>query len=63
MKKDLGLAVDAAKAVNAPLALGSVTHSVYTLMSNSPTYAAKDFSSVYQLLAGGDIAPTGDKKQ
>ena len=49
MKKDLGLAVDAAKAVNAPLALGSLTHSVYTLMTNTG-YAGKDFSSVYQML-------------
>lgn len=52
MKKDLGLAVDAAKAVNAPLALGSLTHSIYTLMTNSG-YAAKDFSSVFQMLAAG----------
>ena len=53
MKKDLGLAVDAAKAVGAPLALGSVTHSLYTLMTNNG-YANKDFSSVYQLLSGGE---------
>jgi 3-hydroxyisobutyrate dehydrogenase len=50
--KDLGLALDAAKSVGAPLPSGSVVHSLYGIMSSIDA-GDKDFSAVYELLSGG----------
>jgi 3-hydroxyisobutyrate dehydrogenase len=51
MAKDLGLAMDAAKTVNAPLALGAAAFNVYaTMMANGQ--GGKDFSAVYAWLNG-----------
>lgn len=49
MKKDLGLALDAAASVDAPLPLGAVSHQLYTLLSNSGM-SKKDFSVIFQFL-------------
>ncbi len=51
MLKDMGLAADAAKSVNAPLPTGAVAASLYSVMSNNGM-GRKDFSAVYKLLAG-----------
>jgi hypothetical protein len=50
MQKDLGLAADAAKSVNAPLPLGAAAYNLYCIMSNAG-YSKKDFSAVYEFLA------------
>jgi len=50
MLKDLGLAVNAASNVKEPLALGSVAHQVYTLLSKNG-YGHLDFGSVYKFLS------------
>jgi 3-hydroxyisobutyrate dehydrogenase len=52
MQKDLGLALEAARAVNAPLPTGSAAHAVYALMT-SAGWGKKDFSGVFKFLAGG----------
>ena len=49
MKKDLTLALDAAKAVNASLPLGTNAHGLYGLLCDSG-YAGKDFSVVFDYL-------------
>lgn len=49
MTKDLGLAVEAAKAAGAPLALGGLAYQLYTLMVTHG-YGGKDFSVVYEYL-------------
>lgn len=46
----------AAKAVNAPLPLGSAAYNLYAILSNAG-YSKKDFSSVYQFLANVDKGP------
>ena len=51
MLKDMGLAADAAKSVNAPLPTGGAAASMYSIMSNNGM-GRKDFSAVYKLLAG-----------
>ena len=51
MQKDLGLAGDAAKSVNAPLPLGGTAYNMYNIMNNSG-YGKKDFGSVYKYLSG-----------
>jgi len=51
MLKDMGLAADAARSVNAPLPTGAVAASMYSVMSNNGM-GRKDFSAVYKLLAG-----------
>jgi len=57
MKKDLGLAVDAAAQVKAPIPMGSTAAQLYTILSNN-NYGSKDFSSVYKFLSTN----SGDKK-
>eukprot|EP01133_Synstelium_polycarpum_P011611 gene11611-13555_t len=49
MNKDLGLAVDSAKAIGEPLPLGSAAHQLYTMMV-ARGFGAKDFSVVYEFL-------------
>ncbi|XP_042234893.1 3-hydroxyisobutyrate dehydrogenase, mitochondrial-like isoform X2 [Homarus americanus] len=49
MTKDLGLAQDAATKTLSPTPLGSLSHQIYRLMTNSGL-AEKDFSSVFQFL-------------
>lgn len=51
MAKDLGLALDAAKAAGAPLATGSAALSVYQMLM-AHGMGGKDFSAVYAFLAG-----------
>jgi 3-hydroxyisobutyrate dehydrogenase len=53
MLKDLGLALDAAKSVGAPLPTGSAAAATYTLMA-AHGWGGKDFSSVYAFLAGSN---------
>jgi len=52
MAKDLGLALDAAKTVGAPLFTGAVAHAVYMQMM-AQGHGGKDFSAVYAFLNGG----------
>jgi 3-hydroxyisobutyrate dehydrogenase len=60
MAKDLGLALDAAKAVGAPLSTGAAAHAVYqTMMAHGQGH--KDFSSVYEWLSGS--ASSGHEKK
>ena len=49
MKKDLGLAADAASAVNEPLPIGSLAFQLYSLMCANGG-AEKDFSAMIQFL-------------
>ena len=51
MAKDLGLALEAARAVGAPLSTGAAAHAVYQLMM-AQGQGGKDFSAVYEFLAG-----------
>lgn len=51
MQKDLGLALDAAKSVNAPLPTGAASYNMYNLMSASGK-GKKDFGGVYKVLSG-----------
>jgi len=55
MAKDLGLALDAAKTIGAPLPTGSAAFAVYQMML-AQGHAGKDFSAVYPFL-GGALAP------
>jgi len=50
MRKDLGLAAQAAQAVNVPLPAGSTALAMYELISQHG-YGKKDFGSVYEFLA------------
>lgn len=49
MRKDLGLALDAAKAVDAPLPTGGLAHTLYSVMTNKG-YGKRDFSSIFEFL-------------
>ena len=51
MLKDLGLAMDAARSVGAPLPTGSAAAAVYTLMTQHGA-GGKDFSAVYEFFRG-----------
>ncbi|KAE8232740.1 hypothetical protein CF326_g2229 [Tilletia indica] len=51
MAKDLGLAQDAAKAEGVPMALGTLTSSVYTHLANNEAFQNKDFSVVFKALS------------
>lgn len=51
MRKDIGLAADAAKNVGAPVALGTQAHELYRLMEQHG-FGKKDFSSIYKFLKG-----------
>jgi len=51
MAKDLGLAMDAARAVSAPLPTGSAAAAIYALLL-ARGEGARDFSVVYELLQG-----------
>jgi 3-hydroxyisobutyrate dehydrogenase len=55
MAKDLGLAIDAARAAGAALPTGSAAAATYALMMSQGAgeWAGKDFSAVYAFLAGG----------
>jgi len=51
MNKDVGLAMDAARSVHAPVPLGAAASAVYeTLLANG--LGDKDFSVVYKFLGG-----------
>jgi len=50
MAKDLGLAQNVATKLNSPIPLGSIAHQIYRLLSNSPEFCNKDFSSVYEFI-------------
>jgi 3-hydroxyisobutyrate dehydrogenase len=50
MQKDLGLAADAAKSVNAPLPLGSAAHALYSLLTSHGN-GGRDFSVMYEFFA------------
>jgi 3-hydroxyisobutyrate dehydrogenase len=47
--QDLGLAQNAATATKSPTPLGSLSHQIYRVMTNSG-YATKDFSCAFQFL-------------
>lgn len=49
MLKDLGLAIDAARSVGAPLPTGAAAANTYTIMVNQG-YAKKDFSAAFEFL-------------
>jgi 3-hydroxyisobutyrate dehydrogenase len=51
MKKDLGLAVQAASDVQASIPMAALAHQIYTLLAESGA-ATKDFSFVYEFLKG-----------
>lgn len=51
IRKDLGLAADAAKSVGAPVAFGTQAHELYRLMEQHG-FGKKDFSSIYKFLKG-----------
>jgi 3-hydroxyisobutyrate dehydrogenase len=51
MAKDLGLALDAAKSVGAPLPTGGTAHAVYQVML-AQNLGDRDFSAVYAFLHG-----------
>jgi 3-hydroxyisobutyrate dehydrogenase len=53
MLKDLGLAVDAARSVGAPMPMGGVCQQLYQLQCAQGN-GLKDFSSMYELFAGKD---------
>lgn len=59
MQKDLGLAGDAAKTVNAPLPLGGTAYNIYNILNNSGL-GKKDFGVIYQYLSG-DSEGQGEK--
>jgi 3-hydroxyisobutyrate dehydrogenase-like beta-hydroxyacid dehydrogenase len=50
MAKDMGLAVEAAKASKSPIVLGGLGMQLYHWMSGSKGYENLDFSSVYKWL-------------
>jgi 3-hydroxyisobutyrate dehydrogenase len=50
MAKDLGLAQNVATKLNSPIPLGSIAHQIYRILSNTPEFKDKDFSSVYEFL-------------
>ncbi|CAG8745729.1 13809_t:CDS:2, partial [Racocetra persica] len=50
MAKDMGLAVNAAKDVQATIFLGTVAQQIYNALSKSPGYEKKDFGSIYKWL-------------
>ncbi|KAJ2072447.1 hypothetical protein GGI13_001891 [Coemansia sp. RSA 455] len=52
MLKDLGLVSNAAKDSKTPLMLGALAENIYRHLSNDTAMAEKDFSVVYQWLAG-----------
>ncbi|KAJ2492101.1 hypothetical protein IWW37_001678 [Coemansia sp. RSA 2050] len=52
MLKDLGLVSNAAKDSKTPLMLGALAENIYRHLSNDSALAEKDFSVVYQWLAG-----------
>lgn len=54
MAKDLGLALDAAKSVGAPLPTGSAAFAIYEIMLNAGM-GGKDFSSIYAFLQGNRL--------
>lgn len=54
MQKDLGLALDAAKSVNAPLPTGATAFNVYSTMTNRG-FDKKDFSSIFAFLKGDEL--------
>ena len=52
MKKDLGLAIEAAKTAGAQLELGAKANEVYTNAANDEKCKGRDFSVVYRYLGG-----------
>ncbi|KAJ2504732.1 hypothetical protein IWW47_002384 [Coemansia sp. RSA 2052] len=52
MLKDLGLVSNAAKDSRTPLMLGALAENIYRHLANDASMAEKDFSIVYQWLAG-----------
>lgn len=61
MKKDLGLVLDAANQVGAPLQMGAMAHQIYQLLS-AHGLGQKDFSAVFQHLQRDQSLVPGDKK-
>lgn len=60
MQKDLGIAGDAARAVNAPLPMAALAQQVYALLA-SHGQGRRDFSAVYEFVKGGS-GEDGKKK-
>lgn len=50
IKKDLGIAIEAAEDVDANLILAHVTKSIFSFLSSHPEFQKKDFGVVYQWL-------------
>ena len=50
LKKDLGLAVEAAQATNSPILLGASAHQTWTQLSKTKGYEDKDMSSIFKWL-------------
>lgn len=63
MAKDMGLALDAARAAGAPVPAAAAAAQLYALALARPDLADKDFSAVYALLSGAVLpVTTGDRK-
>jgi 3-hydroxyisobutyrate dehydrogenase len=54
MKKDIGLAIDAAAQAKVPLPLGAKTLDLYQELHKSG-FGGKDFSSIYEFLNSGKL--------
>lgn len=61
MLKDLGLALEAALEVKAPVPLASASQSLYQILCQNPSLAGKDFSVMLQFLQDGG-AKVGGKQ-
>ena len=48
--KDLGLAIDAARAVHAPMPMTGLASQLYTMLSTNMGYGKRDFSVIYKML-------------
>ncbi|KAH9261121.1 3-hydroxyisobutyrate dehydrogenase [Batrachochytrium salamandrivorans] len=59
MLKDLGLALEAALEVKAPIPLASASQSLYQILCQNPSLAGKDFSVMLKFLQNGG---NGDKQ-
>jgi len=57
MLKDLGLVLEAARDVSAPIPLGSAAHALYqTMCQSNPNLSKKDFSVIFKYLGAGKTA-------
>lgn len=57
MRKDLGLALDAAQQASVDLLLGQAAYAAYKQIESDPVYATKDISAVFQYLQEKQTKP------